>query len=194
VITGHFGLAAGVKSREQRVPLWALMLATVWLDIVFLPLLALGVETIKDVPGTNGGYGNSIIHAEYTHSFVGAIVLAIVLGAVAAHWWGQRAGVVLAAVAFSHWLLDLIVHRADMPILPGNLGDLPLLGLGLWRVPIASAIVELALILIGAYLYWQAAEQIARSGGRAAEQQARFVAGLLVVAGIITLAVDVLIG
>jgi membrane-bound metal-dependent hydrolase YbcI (DUF457 family) len=170
------------------------MLATVWLDIVFLPLLLLGVETIKDAPGTNGGYGNNIIHAEYTHSFVGAIVLAIVLGAVAAHWWGQRAGVVLAAVAFSHWLLDLIVHRADMPILPGNLGDLPLLGLGLWRVPIASAIVELALILIGAYLYWQAAEQIARSGGRAAEQQARFVAGLLVVAGIITLAVDVLIG
>jgi hypothetical protein len=31
VVTGHFGLAAGVKAREQFVSLWALMLATVWL-------------------------------------------------------------------------------------------------------------------------------------------------------------------
>jgi membrane-bound metal-dependent hydrolase YbcI (DUF457 family) len=170
------------------------MLATVWLDIVFLPLLAFGVETIKDVPGTNGGYGNGIIHADYTHSLVGAIVLAIIFGGVAARWWGQRAGIVLAAVAFSHWLLDLIVHRSDMPILPGNLGDFPRLGFGLWRVPIASAAVELALILVGAYLYWQAAEQVARSSGQTAEHQARLAAGMLVVAGIITLAVDVLIG
>ena len=38
MITGHFGLAAGVKSAERQVPLWALMLATVWLDILFVPL------------------------------------------------------------------------------------------------------------------------------------------------------------
>ena len=38
-------------------------------------------------------------------------------------------GLLLGAVAFSHWVLDLIVHRADMPILPGNAGGLPLLGL-----------------------------------------------------------------
>ena len=50
----------------------------------------------------------------------------------------------LAAVVFSHWLLDLIVHRADLPILPGNAGDLPRLGFGLWKVPAASILVELA--------------------------------------------------
>jgi hypothetical protein len=38
MIAGHFGLAAGVKGRERQVPLWALMLATVWLDLVFAPL------------------------------------------------------------------------------------------------------------------------------------------------------------
>ena len=56
--------AAGVKGRERQVPLWALMLATVWLDIVFAPLLAAGVETIETVPGTSGGYGKAIIHAD----------------------------------------------------------------------------------------------------------------------------------
>ena len=131
MIAGHFGLAAGVKGRQRQVPLWALMLATVWLDIVFAPLLAAGVETIENVPGTSGGYGKAIIHADWTHSLVGALVLATLFGLVAARPWGRLAGAVLGAVVFSHWLLDLVVHRGDLPILPGNAGDLPRLGFGL---------------------------------------------------------------
>ena len=78
MITGHFGLAAAVKSAEKPVPLWALMLATVWLDVLFTPLFLTGVETIDDAPGTNGGYGDGIIHADYTHSLIGALVIAAV--------------------------------------------------------------------------------------------------------------------
>jgi membrane-bound metal-dependent hydrolase YbcI (DUF457 family) len=126
VITGHFGLAAGAEAAEPRAPLWSLMLATMWLDVVFTPLYLAGVETIETPPG--GGYGSSTIHADYTHSLVGALVLSAIFGAVAVRPWGRRAGVVLAAVAFSHWVLDLLVHRADLPILPGNAGGLPLLG------------------------------------------------------------------
>ena len=47
VIAGHFGLAAGVKSQERRVPLWALMLATAWLDVVFIPLYLLGIDHLQ---------------------------------------------------------------------------------------------------------------------------------------------------
>ena len=39
MVAGHFGFPAMVKSREKSAPLWALMLATVWLDIVFIPLI-----------------------------------------------------------------------------------------------------------------------------------------------------------
>lgn len=39
MIAGHFGFAALVKAREQRVPLWALMLATVWLDVCLSPFI-----------------------------------------------------------------------------------------------------------------------------------------------------------
>ncbi|HEU0115388.1 MAG TPA: hypothetical protein VFQ80_11960, partial [Thermomicrobiales bacterium] len=115
MIAGHFGLAAGVKRSVPAAPLWALMLATAWLDVVFLPLFLAGVETIENVPGTAGGYGQGLIHANYTHSLVGAAALAVVFGAVAAIPWGRRIGLVLGAVVFSHWLLDLIVHRADLP-------------------------------------------------------------------------------
>jgi membrane-bound metal-dependent hydrolase YbcI (DUF457 family) len=189
MIAGHFGLAAGVKGRQPQVPLWALMLATVWLDIVFAPLLAAGVESFDTVPGTSGGYGNAIIHADYTHSLVGALVLAALFGLVAARPWGRQAGVVLGAVVFSHWLLDLIVHRADLPILPGNAGDLPRLGFGLWKVPAASILVELALVVAGAWLYWRAAVQTAPADTRRPN-----LLGLLVLgAGVVTLAVDALV-
>jgi membrane-bound metal-dependent hydrolase YbcI (DUF457 family) len=63
-----------------------------------------------------------VIHADYTHSLLGALVLSALFGAVAGWRWDRRSGVLLGAVAFSHWVLDLIVHRPDLPILPGNAG------------------------------------------------------------------------
>jgi hypothetical protein len=97
--------------------------------------------------------------------------------------------VVLGAVVFSHWLLDLIVHRADLPILPGNPGDLPRVGFGLWKVPAASILVELALVVAGAWLYWRAAVQTSPADTRRPN-----LLGLLVLgAGVVTLAVDALV-
>jgi hypothetical protein len=193
MIAGHFGLAAGTKDIEPRAPLWALMLATIWLDVLFVPLFLAGVETIEPAPGTTGGYGNSVIHANYTHSLVGAALLAVLFGAVVTVPWGRRVGTLLGAVVFSHWVLDLIVHRGDLPILPGNAGNLPRLGFGLWQVPAAASIaLELALVLGGAYLYWRAAERFTTPSDRG--DRARLLAALIAVAGVVTLAVDVFLG
>jgi hypothetical protein len=165
MIAGHFGFAAIVKSRERATPLWILMLATVWLDIVFIPLYMLGIETIRPVAGAHLGYGTGIIYADYTHSLVGAAVLSVFLGALGGLLWGKRSAIVIGLVAFSHWVLDLVVHRADMPILPANYGNLPRLGFGLWRFPAVSATVELILVLLGAWMYWRAAHSVAFRAG-----------------------------
>ena len=185
MITGHFGLAAAVKSAEKPVPLWALMLATVWLDVLFTPLFLAGVETIHDVPGTDGGYGDGIIHADYTHSLIGALIIAAVTGWLCARVWNRRTGVVLGAVVFSHWLLDLLVHRADLPILPGNLGHLPRLGLGLWQYHALTATIEALLLLGGAALYWRASRTTGTSAGRSA-----LLTALIVACGGLTLGLD----
>jgi hypothetical protein len=190
VIAGHFGLAAAVKARARPVPLWALMLATAWLDVVFVPLLAAGAESI-DTASHGGGYGGAVIHADYTHSLLGALVLAAVFGLVAARRCGRRSGAVLGGVAFSHWLLDLVVHRADMPFLPGDLGGLPRLGLGLWEAPAVSAGVELALVVAGAVLYWRAASRAARVAGPGRGRPALTGAAVLL-AGVATLSLDLL--
>ena len=141
MIAGHFGLAAAVKAREPSTPLWAMMLATAWLDVVFVPLFLTHVETVEPAPGATASYGGGIIHADYTHSLVGAVVLSAILGAAGWAIWNRRVGIVLGLVAFSHWILDLVVHRMDLPILPGNALDLPRLGFGLWQLPDVSALV-----------------------------------------------------
>jgi membrane-bound metal-dependent hydrolase YbcI (DUF457 family) len=189
VIAGHFGFAAMVKARERRVPLWALMLASVWLDIVFVPLYLTGIETIALAPGAHAGYAAAIIHADYTHSLVGAALLAMIFAWAGAVPWGRRSGVVLGLVVLSHWVLDLIVHRADLPLLPGNAGGFALLGLGLWRWPVASAAVELALVIAGAWLYWRAARTVSRAARRG-ERLAALTGALVLSGGIAVLALD----
>jgi hypothetical protein len=191
MVAGHFGFAAAVKSREQPTPLWALMLACQWLDVVFVPFFLTGSEGLTPVPGTSGGYGRVIITADYTHSLVGALVLSVVFGLVFALWWERRSAIVLAGVVFSHWLLDLVVHRGDMAILPGNIGGFGRVGLGLWRFPSAASGLELALILAGSYLYWRAAVAISRSNKRETTT-ANIASALLLASGLITLTIDLL--
>ena len=186
MIAGHFGFAAIVKSRETSAPLWALMLATVWLDILFVPLLAAHLETVQPL---HAGYGGLLIHAEYTHSIVGMAALSAALGAMFLPRLGRRVALVLALVSASHWVLDLVVHRPDMPVLPGNLGNLPRLGFGLWNYPPAAAWVELVLVAAGAILYWRAARQVsARAGSN--RKSASLSAAMIAVFGLLVLFLD----
>ena len=182
MIAGHFGFAAMVKSRERSAPLWALMLATVWLDIIFVPLFLAHQETVQTV---HAGYAGSIIHADYTHSLVGMLALSGVLGAMFLPKMGRR----VALVSASHWVLDLVVHRADMPVLPGNFGGFPYLGLGLWNDPRVSACVELSLVTTGALLYWRAAKQVSVKAGRSGTLAA-ISAGMIAVFGVLVLVLD----
>jgi membrane-bound metal-dependent hydrolase YbcI (DUF457 family) len=190
MIAGHFGFAAIVKSREPKVPLWSLMLATVWLDVVFIPLFVMKIETIQSVPGVAGSYGGNIIYADYTHSLIGALALSALFGLIFSPRWGKRCAFVLAFVSFSHWLLDLVVHRHDMPLLPGNFLHLPRLGFGLWQFKTASALAELLLIVLGAWCYWRAASNITTEVGRGRTRAV--VAGVLILlCGLAVLALDV---
>ena len=137
------------------------MLASVWLDVVFMPLFLSGIETMAPFGAGDGkAYGSAVIHADWTHSLFGALVIAVVFGAVCAIPWGRKLGAVMAAMVFSHWLLDLPMHHHDMPLLPGDAGHLPLMGFGLWSLPALSALLELALVVVGAWLYGCAAIKV----------------------------------
>lgn len=155
MVLGHFGVAAAAKPGAPEVPVWAMMVASQAMDIAFIPMVMLGLESI-----TPSGYGQSTINAYYTHSVVGALVIAaIMFGIGKMVWKTERAAWTLGLLSASHWFLDLIVHRQDMPILPGNLGGLPLLGLGLWNYPWVALALEIILAVIGLVVYFRWASQ-----------------------------------
>jgi membrane-bound metal-dependent hydrolase YbcI (DUF457 family) len=185
---GHFGLAAGVKAGAPRLPLWSLMVSTYLLDIVFIILFAFGIESYAPIDPANPGYGAVMINALYTHSLVGALLISAAAGLLANFKWGRRGGLVIAGVVFSHWLLDLIVHRPDLPILPGNAGNLPLLGFGLWNYPLASGILELILVVGGAVLYIRSAMRLpVPPGADPNSQRRRVFTASLVTGGLLLL-------
>jgi uncharacterized membrane protein SirB2 len=81
------------------------------------------------------------------------------------------------------------VHRADLPLLPGNLGGLPLLGFGLWRVPVASILLEAALLVGGVLLYWRAAQRNSRPAS-SSRVTPTVVSAALLGSGVVVLVLD----
>lgn len=153
MFAGHFGVAAAVKSKTPELPLWALLVSTQLIDILFVPFSLAGIEFME--PIDEGGYAKMMIYAFYTHSIVGTLLLSILAGWLAGKVWGKKSGIIIGAVAFSHWILDVLVHRPDMPILPGNVGNLPLLGVGLWEFVSVSIFLEFLLIATGSIFFFK---------------------------------------
>ncbi|GAB2525689.1 permease [Nocardiopsis aegyptia] len=157
MLAGHFGIAGMVKAWRPALPMGALLVAAQLPDLLFLPLALTGVERMEPAEPGLSGYGSMWITAPFTHALVSNVVLATLVGALVHLFlrdrWGRDAGAVLAAVVFSHWLLDLVVHRPDIAVLPGGAGGLPSLGLGLWEFPLVTAVVEGLLVVAGSALY-----------------------------------------
>ena len=158
---GHFALGTMVKPLAPTLPIWALVAAPQFMDLLFLPLVAVGVEGY-----TSGPFGHSEIDALYTHSLVGAALVAALAYWIGVSVWKTRsAGIILASLSFSHWIIDLFVHHSDMPWLPGNLGNFPLLGFGLWDFEYAVFGTEVLMAMVGTVLYfrWAKMEKPSRS-------------------------------
>ncbi|MEW9108504.1 permease [Cytobacillus gottheilii] len=153
MFAGHFGVAAAVKSKTPELPLWSLLVGTQLLDLVYIPFELAGLESIE--PIGDGGYSNIMVYAFYTHSFIGALFISIIAAFLAKIFWGKKSGFIMGSVVFSHWILDLIVHRPDLPILPGNAGNFPLMGFGVWESVTATLLLEFLLLAAGAILYFR---------------------------------------
>ena len=146
---GHFALGTMVKPLAPKLPIYALVVAPQFMDLLFLPLVAAGVESY--VPGP---FGHSEISALYTHSLVGALLIAALAYWIGVTFWKTRvAGAILGGLSFSHWIIDLFVHHSDMPWLPGNFGNFPMLGFGLWDFEYAVFGIELVMAIVGTALY-----------------------------------------
>jgi membrane-bound metal-dependent hydrolase YbcI (DUF457 family) len=151
---GHYGIALAAKKLVPRTSLGTLFLASLLIDLVWPTLLLLGVERARIDTSLRGVTPLVFTHYPWTHSLLAVCGWAIVLGAGYFAWArDRRAALVVAALVLSHWLLDAIVHRPDLLLLPGSHWAV---GFGLWQSPIATLLVELGLFAFGTLLYLRA--------------------------------------
>jgi hypothetical protein len=143
------------------VPLWVYFLAVQWLDVWWSVFVLTGIEKVRIVPGFMPASALDLYYMPYTHGLFGALLLSALLGIIVGMFFRRQRGLVFSVVAlaaFSHWILDLVVHAPDLWIYDGVK-----LGFGLWRWLWISLPLELVLLFGGAWLYTRYVP--ARQGG-----------------------------
>ena len=153
MFVGHYAVAFAVKSDENKIPLWVLFVAVQLLDFLWAPFVLLGVEKVRIVPGITAANPLDLYYMPYTHSLIGALVWSAVAFAIYRIKSGataSRTAALLVGVAvFSHWILDLLVHRPDLSIYDDTLK----VGFGLWNYKGPEFGLEIAILIIGIALY-----------------------------------------
>jgi hypothetical protein len=158
---GHYSVALALKKGEPTASLGLLFLAVQLADILFFPLVLLGVERASIVPDLAEASNLRLDFAPFTHRLLGALVA----GAAAFLIFRKipfgnganrnKLGLVMGLAVFSHWVLDVIAHTPDMAFIDGGL---PRIGFGLWHSALATFMVEALMVLAGLWLYLRATQ------------------------------------
>jgi hypothetical protein len=152
MFVGHYALAFGAKRLAPVVSLGTLFLACQFADLLW-PLLVLGgVERVVVAPGMTAFTPLDFVSYPYSHSLLAevgwAVLAALVYGLI--RGWRPPAMVTIGALVLSHWVLDAISHRPDLPL---TIGGEARVGMGLWRSVPATLAVEGALLTVGVLIY-----------------------------------------
>ena len=158
---GHIGLALATKGVAPKPSLGTLTLAAQWADGLWPIFLLLGWEQVRIVPGITAVTPLLFVSYPYTHSLIADIGGGLLLGGVYIAFRRDANGAFsLFALVVSHWILDFVSHRADMPLWPGG----ALYGLGLWYSVPATLFAEFALFGFGVVVYTRATRPRDRLG------------------------------
>jgi hypothetical protein len=146
---GHFAVGMAGRRLTPGVSLAVWFVAVQLLDIVWPVLILAGAEHVRIEPGNTAFTPLNFYDYPISHSLAGAAVWGLLLWAALRVWGTPRGGMLLVAGVLSHWVLDVISHRPDVPVLPHG----PYLGLGLWNSVPLTLVVETALFAAGVFIY-----------------------------------------
>ena len=166
---GHFAIAFGAKPAAARVSLGTLFLAAQFADLLWPTLVLLGVERVAVRPGVTVVTPLDFEHYPYSHSLLalalwGAVGAGLYLLASRSRPGAGTAAALVGGLVLSHWLLDFVVHRPDLPL---AFGGSKRVGLGMWNSLPATLLVELGLLAGGLLLYGRstrARDRVGRGG------------------------------
>ena len=160
---GHFAAGLAAKRLAPAVSLGTLFAACQLADLVWPVLVIAGIERLAVVPGITRVTPLDFQFYPYSHSLIGVMGWGA-LAALGYRLVSGRAGFAISLILFatvvSHWVLDVVSHRPDMPVLP----DGPFVGLELWASRPLTMAVELAMFGAGLWLYCAATKPVDRRG------------------------------
>jgi hypothetical protein len=116
--------------------------------------LQLPAEQARIQPGITAVNPLEFTSYPFSHSLAALSVWAAL--SATTYWLVRRSArgaVVVGLVALSHWVLDAVAHRPDLPLYPGGHARV---GLGLWHSVPATLLVEGGLFALGLVVYLRA--------------------------------------
>ncbi|HWP82021.1 MAG TPA: hypothetical protein VNN76_05150 [Bacteroidota bacterium] len=159
---GHFAVALAAKKAAPKVSLGTLFISVQLVDLLWPVFLLLGLEHVRIDPASTLMTPLDFYNYPYTHSLIGGIVWSVALGlGYFLLRKDQRSALIVGAGVFTHWILDLITHRPDLPLYPGS--EI-YLGFGLWNSMAGTLIVEVSLFAAGILVYEHATSAKDRIG------------------------------
>ncbi|MFC1729178.1 metal-dependent hydrolase [candidate division KSB1 bacterium] len=159
---GHFAVGFAAKRIVPRVSLGTLFLSVQLVDLIWPVFLLMGIEQVRIAPGITAVTPLDFFEYPYTHSMTAVLIWSVIFGVI--FFLVRRfpkGAIVLAAGVFSHWLLDFVTHRPDLPIAPGI--D-TFVGLGLWNSLAGTVIVEAGMYSAGIIVYLRTTRAVDRIG------------------------------
>jgi hypothetical protein len=155
MFAGHVGAALAIGRAERRVNVGVFIAAALLLDIVLWILVLLGLESVA-IPADFASARQPEFVFPWSHGLLASAAWSAF--AALAAWIAYprlasargRAALLIAAAVFSHWLLDALVHRPELPVAGSASYKV---GLGLWNdLPIALT-VEAVIVVVGLALF-----------------------------------------
>lgn len=160
---GHFAVGLAAKKLAPRTSLGTLFLSVGFVDVLWPFFVLFGWEHARIEPGNTVVTPLDFYDYPYSHSLVAGIGWALFFGGIYFAMTRYRRGAVVVGLGvLSHWVLDALSHRPDMPIWLNNEG--PKVGLGLWNSLVATLIVETAMYLIAIAIYVKATRPRDKTG------------------------------
>lgn len=148
---GHFGIGLAAKKIDEKPSLGTLFLAAQFVDLLWPFFILAGIEKVKIVPGDTVFTPLNFVYYPFSHSLLGVIFWAVLFGTVYYLFKKNlRTSILLGVLVVSHWVLDFLVHRADLPLVPWSNFKV---GLGLWNSIPLTIIAEGLIFCVGAWFY-----------------------------------------
>lgn len=148
---GHFAVAMAAKKVAPKVSLGTMILSTSFIDLLWPLFLILGIEHVRVEPGITVVTPLDFFDYPISHSLAAVAGWSVLVGCV--YWLVRKDRLGALVVGFgvlSHWILDVLVHRPDLPLAPGVESRV---GLGIWNSLPATLVVEGGLFAAGILLY-----------------------------------------